>query len=296
MHQSFLRYAGGRYFKWALLLILASIVLYVAFDPGEPRNGGTWAGYTLGTIAALLVLLLTWYGIRKRSYRSRLGEVQGWLSAHVYLGIALLFVATLHTGFQFGLNIHTLAYVLMVVVIASGVFGVIAYRRYPARITANRANQDRATLLREISVIDQRCRELADEIGAPISNMILSAIDLFEIGGGVWVQVTAQDRSAMLVPDGAGAAADWRRVANPQQSRLLASLVDALSRVGDQQQASCLQELIDQISHKRRLVGRLLDDIRMQGLLELWLYVHVPMTLALLAAMTAHVLSVFFYW
>ena len=40
---------------------------------------------------------------------------------------ALIVIATLHTGFQFGWNVHTLAYVLMMLVILSGMFGIAAY-------------------------------------------------------------------------------------------------------------------------------------------------------------------------
>ena len=36
--------------------------------------------------------------------------------------------------------------------------------------------------------------------------------------------------------------------------------------------------------------------IRIRAALEIWLYVHVPATFALLAALTAHIVSVFFYW
>jgi hypothetical protein len=31
-------------------------------------------------------------------------------------------------------------------------------------------------------------------------------------------------------------------------------------------------------------------------MLEIWLYIHVPFTFALIAALTAHIVSVFFYW
>jgi hypothetical protein len=30
--------------------------------------------------------------------------------------------------------------------------------------------------------------------------------------------------------------------------------------------------------------------------LDLWLFIHVPLSIALIAALVAHVVSVFFYW
>ena len=156
MHQSFLDHAGRRYLKVALALCAASIALYAWHDPRSPPNGGTWLGYTLGGIGAALILWMAALGIRKRSYSSALGTVRGWVSAHVYLGLALIVVATLHTGFQFGWNIHTLCYVLMVVVILSGLFGVVLYQRYPEQMSRNRAQQTQDGMLKEIAELDAR--------------------------------------------------------------------------------------------------------------------------------------------
>jgi hypothetical protein len=94
MHTSFLTYKRGRYLLAALYLSVLSMVIYLWHSPLETPNGGTWLGYTLGTIGALLILWLLLFGVRKRSYSSRLGTVQSWLSAHVYLGSALLIVAS----------------------------------------------------------------------------------------------------------------------------------------------------------------------------------------------------------
>src|SRR5690348_7225049 len=113
IHESYLRHENWRYLKVAAGLCAVAIVAYLVHDPLDGPNGGTWLGYTLGTIGALLIGWLTWLGVRKRQYGSNLGTVRGWVSAHVYFGLSLVVVATLHTGFQFGANVHTLAYLLM---------------------------------------------------------------------------------------------------------------------------------------------------------------------------------------
>ncbi|MFN3712944.1 MAG: hypothetical protein ACK4SX_04725 [Alcanivoracaceae bacterium] len=296
MHGSFLSHRGGFWFWFALLLVIASVIAYWWHQPLGLPNGGTWLGYTLGTIAALLIVWLALFGVRKRAYYSRAGTVKGWLSAHVYLGGALLVVATLHTGFQFALNIHTLAWLLMVLVIVSGFYGGWVYWRYPERITRNRDGMTRDLIFREIADIDRKTSLIVEGLGSPADRMAISAIQLFRVGGGVWSLLRGLDRSDMMVAAQRGKQKQWRRVANPVQRRLLDELTGLLSRSVDPTEAALFQELIDLVSRKARLIRQLLADIRLQSRMEIWLYCHVPLTMALLATLTAHIVSVFFYW
>ena len=55
MHDSILTYAKSRYLWITVALLGGSIVAYLCYDPGGPQNGGTWLGYTLGTIGAALI-------------------------------------------------------------------------------------------------------------------------------------------------------------------------------------------------------------------------------------------------
>ena len=50
------------------------------------------------------------------------------------------------------------------------------------------------------------------------------------------------------------------------------------------------------MTRKSMLLDRLRSDMRFRALMQLWLFFHVPLSFALLAALGAHVVSVFYYW
>jgi hypothetical protein len=293
MHQSFLSYRRKRYLWIAVAICVASIAAYWWHTPRSTPNGGTWLGYTLGTIGAVLILWLTALGIRKRSYQSRLGTVQGWVSAHVYLGLALIVIVTLHTGFQFGWNIHTVAYVLMMLVIASGLIGISAYMRLPREMSQNRASLTREQMWAELDDLDQRCIRIANGLPGEFRDAATSNRDRTRIGGSAWSVLTASDRSQVLLP-AAGSAAMLQL--NPDQSRMLDWLGSQLARSSHGDRSRTIGELISVVSARRVLLKRLRRDAQIRGWLEIWLYAHVPLSLGLLGALIAHVVSVFVYW
>ena len=50
------------------------------------------------------------------------------------------------------------------------------------------------------------------------------------------------------------------------------------------------------LARKEAMLARVRRHLRLKALLEIWLYIHVPFTFALIAALLAHIISVFFYW
>jgi hypothetical protein len=282
----------------AIALCVGAILAYAAHSPGVPPNGGTWLGYTLGSVGAVLILWLMAFGIRKRAYASRAGSVQGWLSAHIYLGVSLLVVVTLHAGFQLGWNVHTLAYVLMCVVVVSGIFGVVVYSRYPRLLSSNRGSQTQAQLLADLADVDARCLRTAAAMPAEFGDALRANRDRTLIGGATLALLSGRDRSRILLPVvGAGSAAvTHEQVPNPEQAALLDWLGQRLAASGDGSLSRQLQELLSLVGARRALLARLRRDAQLKAWLEIWLYVHVPLSFGLLAALLAHVVAVFIYW
>jgi hypothetical protein len=289
IHRNLLLFRGARYLWWSLVLLIVSTVLYETQGRVQPPNGGTWQGYVLGTIGALLIVWLTFLGVRKRSYKTTLGTVQGWTSAHVYLGTALLIIATLHTGFQVGWNLHTLAYALMIVVIASGFFGLFSYLNHPVLISKNREGGGRAELFAELFELDKQARSLAQKCAPEVGLAVGSSIERTTLGGGVYAQLFSGDDSFFV--RGAGAP-----VRNADQQAVIDFVAERLPRAQKGIEAANLQQLIVLLCRRQAVLRRIRRDIRLRGWLKIWLYFHVPVTFALLVALVVHIVSTFVYW
>jgi hypothetical protein len=267
-HVSFLKHKGFRWLWIALLLSAASIAGYLLIDQ-EPRpNGGTWYGYTLGTIGFGLILWLSLLGVRKRRINPGAWSLKAWTSAHVYLGLALAVVGTLHTGFQIGWNVHTLAYVLMLLVIATGIYGVVVYATLPASLSANRKEMTRAQMLDALTALDRQLESAAQPLARAESDLVIAALGQDVFYGGALARLTGSypgcKTARALKGMGTGSEAEAR--------------VTAL------------------LEKRREQLTQIRGALRIRAMLEIWLFIHIPLTVALIAALTAHVISVFYYW
>lgn len=275
-HEGFLEHKGYRYLKAAIIISIIAVAGYFIADV-EPRpNGGTWIGYALGTVSALLIVWLAFLGVRKRAITPGFWNLKGWTSAHVYLGTSLLILATLHTGFQFGLNVHTLAYALMAVVIISGFFGVYYYATIPSRMSDNRGERSQAELLEAIRALDRQLREAAQPLDAEYVREVKRAIARTKIRPPLFEPLSSLQKRCAT-------ARALRRLQKAEQTA-----PEAMRRA--------LEDVTAILQRKSALLQRTRQHIRYRTLLRLWLHVHVPITLALLVALAAHIISVFFYW
>lgn len=311
MHESFLTYRRFFYLKVAAGLGAAAIAAYALHAPVDPPNGGTWLGYTLGVGAAALIVWLSWFGVRKRRYAHTQDRLAGWLSAHVYLGAALLLFVSLHCGMQFGWNVHTLAYVLTVLVVLTGIWGLYMYVSYPRQLTANRAGMSRAALIAEIADLDRECLVLADKVSAEAHRVVLKSVEETTLGGNLRDLLFGDPARRAASPSLGKGLEDVRRrleqrVASslPFEQRQLDTEQTAIGFLAGHgladdsgpERLEFIRRLFDLITRRRALVERVQRDLQYQARLSFWLYLHVPLAVGLLMALLAHVFAVFFYW
>jgi hypothetical protein len=243
----------------------------------KPRpNGGSWYGYTLGTIGALLIVWLSLLGIRKRAMTRGRWSLKAWTSAHVYLGLALIVIGTLHTGFQFGWNVHTLAWVLMILVILSGIYGISVYALLPQGLSDSRSEMTGPQMIEAVNSLDKQIQTAAQPLSDEDSAVVIGSLGEDPFGGGVWRRLSGS----------------YPRCGNMNALSVMRQRQEESS--GKEEQA--LEQVVGLLEKKAAALQRLRGYIRRRALLEVWLFVHIPLTFVLLAALTAHIISVFFYW
>ena len=273
-HESFLVHQRMRWAKIAGILSLTVFIGYLLIDQQPRPNGGSWYGYTLGTVGLALIVWLSLLGVRKRRMTQGHWSLKAWTSTHVYLGLSLIVIGTLHTGFQLGWNVHTLAWALMMLVIVSGLYGIAAYAILPSQLSSNRKQMTREQMIEAIDAIDRQLESAAQPLDRAKSDLVIAALEQSIFAGGFWSRLSgkyphfATNAALKGLPD------NFRS----GDHNLAEDRVRALLR----RRAAQLQQIRRHLQIKARL--------------EIWLFIHIPATIALLAALFAHVVSVFYYW
>lgn len=261
LHDGFLVHKRFRYGWLALLLVVLVAAAFFYRDRLEGINVDLVFGYGLGGLALAIMILLTWFGVRKRSYAKGAGRLKGWLSAHVYLGIALIFLVPMHGGFVIGPDIHGLAYVLVLITAFTGIFGIAFYGLYPRRVAANREGLTFDDMVKRMAEVDIEIRGLAPKLSEAANDVVRGEAANLRIGGGVGILFL-----------------------KPRNRSRRAQI--ALHRLAIDSDAARRAEAL--LERKAEVVDRVQRDIQMRSRLRAWLLVHVPLSLAALAVVIAH--------
>src|SRR5437868_4332880 len=147
--------------------------------PSEHRSvGGTPLGLIFGTISLGIFVFAALLGVRKKLMLWRVGTVQRWLRAHIWLTLLTIPLVILHSGFRFGGPMTTLLVVLYVIVMVSGIYGLVLQHQMPRimmeRLPAESVYEQIPHIRQQLQAAAQKMRDSLKpiatgktELGAP---------------------------------------------------------------------------------------------------------------------------------
>jgi hypothetical protein len=126
----------------------------------------------------------------------------------------------------------------------------------------------RAQMLDALTAIDRQLESAAQPLGRDEADLVIAALAQDTFAGGALSRLTGS----------------YPGCKTARALRGIGGSSEAATRV-----AALLEKRRDQLAQIR-------GALRIRAMLEIWLFIHIPLTIALIAALTAHVISVFYYW
>src|SRR5580693_3920742 len=174
---------------WAIayaIIFAVSLIAYLVYAHNSLHGarGGSPVGLAFGILGFAFMLFAALLGARKRVPTWRLGRAQAWMRGHLWLGFLSLPLILFHGGFHFGGTLTRVLMWLLIITVASGVFGAVLQNYIPRIMTADVPLE---TIYDEIGNVRNLLREEADRsVGAICGSLGLTEQKEMETerGGG----------------------------------------------------------------------------------------------------------------
>lgn len=131
--------------------------------PGYVNVGATPLGLIFGLIAFGIFIFAGLLGLRKKLVLWRIGTVQLWLRAHIWLTLLTIPLVILHTGFRLGGPMTALLVALYVIVMVSGIYGLTLQHYLPGLMNERLSTE---AVSEQIPFIRAQLREAAEKMRA----------------------------------------------------------------------------------------------------------------------------------
>lgn len=284
---------------------------------GNGPSGGSWSGLTFGIIGYSMMIFCGLLGVRKHFRIWRLGRVQGWLRAHIWLGLLAYPLILFHAGLKFGNGVSFWLMVLFTIVLVSGIFGIIMQNlvprtmldRLPAESTFEQIPQVIETMRREADrLVGNYCGPLGVESMEP------EGADRMPGGmsGTMLTQGAVKGRVAHARGEGTGGPVEG---SGPLKAFYLEVIRPFLSReYSEETKLAVPQSSMALFEHTRTLLPAALHEAlrdlesiceerrqlklqeRLHFWLHCWLFLHAPLSYALLVLSAFHAVKATFYY
>ena len=280
--------------KWVLASAGSVVIAAVAYVPHvmsvrTKAFGGTAMGIIYGAVGLALMIFAGLLGAREKVPAWRVGRMQAWMRAHLWLGLLSFPIILFHAAFRFGHGLTWWLMVLFTVVTASGILGALLQQYLPLMMTRQ---VPRETTFEQIDEVRKQLIAEAEEVvaGACAPPKPAPAAKTEAPGAAVATATVATGEfTSQLQPA-------WQttiRVYLEQATRVRQSGVKHREA---QQALRQLRTLLpptmhDTVDSLEDICGEA-DQLRKQAILHYtlhgWLMVHIPLSYALLALSAVH--------
>jgi len=262
-----------RRFLWIFALTSGSYIVYAS---NAYPHGGSLMGVIYGVAGFIIILLLMYFGVRKRSYTSSLWTLQDWLHAHVYLGILVFFIILFHSGFRFHDSVAVAALILLTLVFVSGIIGAVLYTYIPPLMIDVESKLSAQQISDQINQLAQVIRRLSADKSTAFQDYCANFLRAEQPKSFAGWRIMAPGATARPATGRTPLAGELELIPPAERSEFVQLL--AL--------ANQMKELHRSLIQKQRYINTM----------AAWLYIHVPLSFAMLLAIVTHIAAFFYYW
>jgi hypothetical protein len=303
------------------VIAVLAVVWYFLFsrDSTDWPGGASLPGFTFGVMGGLICIfeLLLWW--RKKVRTWRIGPTQVWMRAHIWLGLLSVPLLILHSGFRLGGDLATVLMILFLIVIASGIWGLVFQQFIPRRLLTDVPAE---TIYSQIDyVIGHLCDE-ADRLvlatcGPDPDRPAVTVPEGGADGAGPYLTVGAVRSAGKVqgkvlqtrVPSTPVAGTELLRdfynnsiepylregqaAHSPLQVQTRGAVLFRNLRTNLDPAAHDAVNALEGLCDQRRQFD---EQARLHFWLHCWLWVHLPLSVALIVLMVVHAIMACMYW
>jgi hypothetical protein len=311
------------WFYSCLIILVAATGWFLSEGVGvdEWPGGNSLPGLTFGIVGGVIIIFefLLWW--RKKVRVWRIGPAQGWMRAHIWLGLLCLPLLVYHSGLRWGGTLSTVLMALLIIVIVSGIWGLVLQQflprrmldELPAETIYSQIDYLSAQLAAEAEhVVRATCGPAAEEepaalaqpevpVTAGTGHMIVGALRSV---GRVQGKVLETRVPPAPTPEAELLRAFYRNTVAPflrnggrsesalrYPSRAAMMFQDLKAKLPEPAQASV--DTLETFCNQRRQWA---EQARLHFWLHNWLWVHFPLSVSLILLMVVHIWVALKYW
>lgn len=277
----------------SVVILLVAAIIYIPYNEITLGGaaGGTVIGIIYGSVGFGFMIFAGLLSLRKRFPVWRMGRAQTWMRGHLWLGLISYPIIFFHSGFSFGHGALTFwMMVLFTIVIISGLVGA-ALQHYMPRMVTQMVPME--TIYGDSSHVVRDLQEEAERIVGDICGPVvaMSATAASASGMSISTVVQVMDKAAVaemqrfyeneMLPYLKNAGARGSALANSSTAGAMFKNLRTLLPAAVHEALNDLEN----ICYEKRQIDL---QAKLHRFLHGWLFVHIPLSYALLVMGAIH--------